>query len=421
MTGSFQRQFCVLLVSAVVAVWTWKFFPSTRADRVALETVAAGFANPPFFVEGGGTHAEPWQLRIFSAEAMPDPRQAPLIVSLGDDVRGFFQSSPPAPIDLAVMLANFRRLGAKKAATAAVLAWEDADPIGFAALEGALGKFDSLVMAAPLSRGAVASALPPAFRRASVPISAVKGDTTSLPVVNRIPLPGVVLGGENAVAGFSILESEDASRFLPLLARWDDRVVFSFSLLSVLQRLDSTPDRLEIRPGEFLKLGPNGPVLPIDRYGRLTLPLRRLDGFLEIPAERLIDGGDGLFPVAAPEPVILRDDRTAAEPATREFSKNLAAAISVIASDDGLALSRVYLRLPTEVEAGILAGVVSILTLLGGAAASTRHLGGLVLAGICLAAQWIGVGIASVWLPGLPMLAVIMAGLVISGIRFRKN
>jgi hypothetical protein len=420
-SGRLQRRFCVLLATAAAAAGVWQWVPGTGADRVALETVASGFANPPFFVEGAGTQAAPWRLRAFSSEARPDPRQAPLIVSLGDDVQGFFQSSPPAPIDLAVMLTNFRRLGAKKAATAAVLAWEEADPIAFAALEGVLEKFDSLVMAAPLSRGAVASPLPPAFRRASVPIDALKGDASDLPVVNRIPLPGVLLGGENSAAGFSVLESEEASRFVPMLARWEDRVVFSFSLLTVLQRLDLTPDRLEIRPGEFLKLGSNGPVVPIDRYGRLTLPLRRLDGFAEIPAERLIDGGDGLFPKAAPEPVILRDDRSSAEPATQAFSRNLAAAIATIASEDGLAPSRIYPRLPSKVEACLLAAVVMILTLLAGTAELTRRLGGLVLGGACLAAQWIGVGIASVWLPGLPMLAAIATASAVAAMPLRKK
>jgi len=211
-TSSFHRRLRLLLVSAAALV-VWIVAPGTGLDRAAFTTVARSLVNPPLFVSGNGTRADPWKLRAFSPDSKSDRRNAPVIVALEDDPEGFFQSSPPAPIDLAVIFTNFHRLGAKKAAAAAVLAWETPDPIGLAALEKSLARFDSLVMAAPLSRGAVASAMPRAFRRASIPLSAVRGDTSSLPVVNRVPIPGVILGGQNALAGFSVLEAEAADRF----------------------------------------------------------------------------------------------------------------------------------------------------------------------------------------------------------------
>ena len=194
----------MLLISAAVALVGWPFLPGTGLDRVLFTVVAGSFANPPLFVSGEGTPAKPWKLGSMSAEAKPDKRQAPVIVSLGDDLEGFFQTSPPAPIDLAVIFSNFQRLGAKKAATAAVLSWEAPDPIGLAALDKALGRFDSLVMAAPLSRGAVPSTMPAAFRRASVSLTKIHGDTSMLPVVNRMSLPGVILGGDSHSYGVAV-------------------------------------------------------------------------------------------------------------------------------------------------------------------------------------------------------------------------
>ncbi|MES2439872.1 MAG: hypothetical protein V4584_12420 [Verrucomicrobiota bacterium] len=419
-THNFKRRFWVLLASAAVAFGVWKWVPGTAVDRTAFTTVAAGFANPPLFVEGKGSHAAPWKLKSFSSETKPDKREAPVIVSLGDDLEGFFQSSPPAPIDLAVVLKNFQRLGAKKAASAAVLAWETPDPIGLAALERSLNGFESLVMAAPVSRGPVASAMPPAFRRASVPLASLHGDTSNLPVVNRLPLPGVILGGETTAAGFSVLDAQPAAGLFPLMARWEDRVVFAFPLLTVLQRLGLPPEAMEIRLGEYLKLGADGPIVPVDAYGRLTVPLKPLSAYAEISAEALIDGGDDLFPKQAPDPVILRDDRTAAEPATRAFSRILSAAVAGIASDEGLAKSREFPRLVRNWEIGILAGIVIVLTLLCGASEFVRNLGALVLAGACLAGQWIGLGMASVWLPGLPLFAAILVMVVVSQVIGKK-
>ena len=331
-TGRLQRRFKVLLAAAATATVAWLWLPGTALDRAAFSAVARGFANPPFFISGNGSHAGPWKLRTFVSHAKPDSRQSPVIVSLGDDPEGVFQSSPPSPIDLAVILANFQRLGAKKAATAAVLAWDAPDPIGLTALDKAISRFDSLVMAAPLSRGAVPEPMPPAFRRASIARDKVHGDVSSLPVVNRIPIPGIILGKENTLAGFQLLESEPATDFPPLLARWEDRIVFSFPLLTVLQGLELPLDGIEIRPGQFLKLSPDGPILPIDQYGRLTIPLKPLAPGAEIPAEALIDGGDELFPKQAPGSVILRDLRSAAEPATRAYSRQLPALIATITS-----------------------------------------------------------------------------------------
>ncbi len=413
MTSSFHRRLRALLISAA-ALAVWVVVPGTGVDRAAFTTVAGSFVNPPLFVTGQGTRADPWKLRAFSTDSKLDRRNAPVIVALEDDPGGFFQSSPPAPIDLAVIFTNFYRLGAKKAASAAVLAWETPDPVGLAALEKSLSRFDSLVMAAPLSRGAVASSMPPAFRRASIPLAAVQGNTSSLAVVNRVPISGVILGGEDALAGFSVLEAEAGDGGSPLLARWEDRVVLGFPLLAVLQRLDLPTAGVEVRLGQYLKLSTNGPIVPIDDCGRLTTPLKPISGYAEISAETLVDGDDDLFPKQAPDPVILRDDRSAAEPATRTFSQNLSGLIAAIASNEGLAEVREYPRLAPVWEIEFMAVFVVVLTLLCGAADFTRRLGFLVVAGVCLTAQWAALGMASVWLPGLAVLAAILAALVAS-------
>ena len=413
MTDTFQRWLWVLLVSAVAALGAWQWFPGTFLDRAVFTTVASGSSNGALFITGKGNRHEPWSLRTFSTDRKADKRQAPVIVALGDDLKGFFQSSPPAPIDLAVIFTNFHRLGARKAASAAVFAWEKPDPIGLAALEKSLSRFDSLVMAAPLSRGVVSSQMPPAFRRTSVAVEKIRGDASALPLVNRLPIQGIILGGETTLAGFSELESEAPSRFVPLMARWEDRVVFSFSLLTVFQRLDLPLDGVEVRLGEFLKLGPAGPIVPIDEAGRLTLPLKPLPPYAEISAEALIDGGDDLFPKQAPDPVILRDDQTAAEPATREFSRNLSAVIAAIASNQGLSEAQEFPRLSQDWELGIMAAVVGVLILLSGASGFVRQMGMLALAGVAVAAQWIGFGVAAVWLPSVPTLAAILSAMVV--------
>jgi hypothetical protein len=405
--GSLHRRFWVLLVSAAAAYGAWRFGPGTSVDHTAFVSVARGFANPPLFVTGQGSVESPWKLRVFSSLSKLERKQAPVIVSIGDDTEGVFQESPPAPIDMALVFTNFKRLGKTKAASAAILAWEAPDPIGLAALEKSLDAFESLVLASPLSRGAVSSAMPPAFRRASIPLAAIQGDVTALSVVNRLSISGAVLGGEKTLAGFSVLESEPWAEAYPLVARWEDRAVFAFPLLSVLQRLNLPIDGVEIRLGEYLKLGKAGPLVRIDKYGRIALPLEIIPGQAVIPAEALIDGGHDLFPGKIPDPVILRDDQSAAEAVTREFSRNLATLVAAIAGGEGLGQTDEYPRMDRKWEMGVITLFVLVLTFISGV--SWRHLGFILLAGVCLVAQWFAFGCASLWLPGLPVLAAIGA------------
>ena len=409
MASPLQIRFRVLIISAAAALGCWKYLPGTTADRAAFEVVAGSFANPPLFVSGHGTHAAPWQLGVMTAKSKPDPTQAPWIVSMGDDLAGYFQSSPPAPIDLAVIFSNLQRLGVTKAATAAVFAWEAPDPIGLAALDKALAAFDSLAMATPLSRSVVSSPLPPAYRRASLPLEVILGDTTLLPTVNRIPLPGVILGGDNSLAGFSYLESEPVTALPPLLARWEDRVVLSFPLLTVLLRGDFSLDQVEVKLGEYLKLSADGPVLPIDASGRLAMPVSAVAPFAEIAAEDLIDGDADLFAKSASVPVILRDDQSAAEPATQAFSKSLSTMVAALASNNTFAHTTVYHRLTAVWEIGLLGGMVFFLGLLGRTSKFSFHIGVLVLLAAVLTTQWVGVALAGVWLPALPAAAAICA------------
>lgn len=422
MNGTFQRRLGVLIVAALTALGLWKAAPGTELDRLAFSAVAAGSANGPLFISGAGSRTEPWALRTFSPTPRIDKREAPVMVSIGDDTERFFQSSPPAPIDLAVMFSNFHRLGARKVASAAVLAWEKPDPIGLAALEKSLKKFDSLVLAAPLSRGVVPTPMPAAFRRTSVPISSIHGDATQLPLVNRLPIPEIILGGDETIAGFSFLESELDDGETPLMARWDDRVVFAFPLVTMLQRLDLPLAGVEVRLGEYLKLGPTGPLVPVDKFGRLAMRAKVVSPYAVIPADKLIDGGDDLFPEHAPDPVILCDDQSAADTRTRAFSQGLAGVIAGIASNSGLSDSHEYHRLSENGEAGVLAAVVMALALLGGMSRFVRNIGVLALFGVGIAAQWIAFSAGSIWLPGVAFLATIaVAGAVGLLLRDRKR
>ncbi|HEY8961390.1 MAG TPA: hypothetical protein VIM57_04230, partial [Luteolibacter sp.] len=334
---------------------------------------------------------------------------APVVVAIGDDPEGVFQSSPPSPVDFAVMLKNLRRLGTKRVALGTVMAWGESDPIARSALERQLSEFEAAVTSTPLTRGVTPEPMPGAFLRASLPVKRVKGETALLPVVNRLPVPGTILGEGNVIAGFSELESENVTG-LPLLARWSDRVVFAFPVMAALAERGLPVDEVTVRLGESLQLGPDGPIVPIDSFGRLAVSPAKSPPVSPVAAESLIDA----LELPASPLVMLRDDRGAADAATKRFSANLVPSLAAIDAEAGLSPRRRFVRMQWQGEAMFLAGIVLLQVMFAGGGSFRRHLTLLLLTGLVVATQYIGACWAHGWLPGVAALGSVLAGWLVS-------
>lgn len=410
LTGIRPHSLLPLLLIAAAALVSWWHMPGTKIERAALELGVRAFANPPFFITG---HDGGWQIRTISAKPRVDPLQLPLLVSLDNDSEGVFQTSSPSPVDLAVVFTNLRRMGADRAGCGAVLAWDEPDPIGLVALEMALAEFKSLVMAAPLGRRAVAGTMPPAFRNASVKLARIQGDASQLPLVNRMVLPDAVLGGENSWAGFQYLENDIPPRQFPMLARWEDRVVFSFPLLCIIRQRQVPLEEIEIRPGEFIRLGRDGPVLPVDSHGRLAVRLADPPATTAIPAASTIDAPDDLWadrPVRFP---ILSDNRSPLESSTRDFTDAFPTIMALIASDTALAAPHMIRRNSPALDLTLLALCAVLLAAALGLPDLPRSLAFITIAAIiCLTTM--AETANGHWPPCLPALAALLTAVLIA-------
>lgn len=404
------RYLCVLLLSAAAAWCAWRYVPSSPVDRYLVRSIAGATANPPFIIGGSGTHQDPWTLRILAPNRTASAANQPIVVSLGDDPEGIFQTSPPSPVDIAIVLRNMRRLGAENIAVSAVLAWEEPETIALAAVDSELSRFQSVVTAAPLSRGAAGQALPPSFRRASLSPDQIRGEISAIPVANRISLPHVILGGDNTLSGFSILENEPAGN--PLLACWDDRIVLAFPLAAVISSHGLPFDQVEVDLGNFIRLGPQGPIIPIDAFGRLSTQSRTPGPSLLFSATSLIDATDPL-PTEKAKLTLLRDDQSSAEPSTRIFSSKVAPLIADIASSAGMSGVTRYRRLPATSELTVLAGIILLLTGISGRPRLPREIIILCLLFLAVASHTIVAG-SGTWLPTLPAIAALLPAFLVN-------
>jgi hypothetical protein len=155
-------------------------------------------------------------------------------------------------------------------------------------------------------------------------------------------------------------------------------------------------------------------MVALDRYGRLAVPHTPLSSNAQISAASLIDGGEELFPKHGLQSVILRDDRSTADPATRSFSNQLSACIAALTTDTGFTAAIAYHRLPAHVEWLVLLLLALGLTALTRLPAFPRTIGLLTMASGFLFAQCVAAITAALWLPGLLAIVTIASAFVIS-------
>lgn len=411
MTKKNQRSLRVWIAAATTAILCWIYVPASRVDRQAFLAFAQLNHGQSVKISGDGSRSVPWQLQWNPDDS--NAKNMPVIITLNDDPNGFFQSSPHAPVDIAVILSNMQRLGARHAAYAPLLAWENPDAIGLTALETQMDAFESMVIAVPLTRGAVMEPMPAAFRRASLPIEDIQGNIEALPVINRASIPNMIYGNANTLAGFQVLDSEPAGEGIPLLARWDYRVVFAFPLLTAMQQLQLHPSDLTIHVGKSIKLGNQGPTIAIDEFGRLAKTAAQNSSLLEIPAEALINGKKDLLKnhtFAAP---IITDHRNINESAIAKFNRLLARSILTLIADKSTQ-DQTYPRLSSSQEIYTLLTLTLFLALATLVPGMYRILAYIAIGCACLLIHYSIASFTHHWLPGIPALAAVVAAMITS-------
>lgn len=360
-----------LSIAALVSFAMWWLIPGSEIDHLwfSFTTSHLSESETACIVRGSGTQQEPY-LRTAPSGKTPEPLDhLPTEILITDDPDQIFQSSPPSPIDFAVILKNLQRMGRESIAIGTPLFWDNPDNIASMALERQLEVFPSLITSSPLSRSPKETAIPPTFQRASIPLSAIKGNTSLLPRVNHIPIPNLILGSKNALAGFTILESEpfetEAHEDTPyLMAQWGDRVVFSFQLLVALEHLGITLDAIDIELGQSIKLGTGDHRIPIDEFGRFLLTSSSSESFeaATLTADSLINAPDDALSGIQFAPIVIRDSQPTSDERFARFSNHLATHITMLATPTNHSAGRMFTRLQKGVEILLLSALLFAIT-----------------------------------------------------------
>lgn len=387
--------------------------PLAWIDRQALGALAGMLDPAQLRIDGPGSHDEPWMRRV----AIPPTTTAPRFLGIDDDPDQWFSSSPLSPVDHALIFARLREAGHRVIGVGHLMAWDEPEPLAIAALRKQLDRLDAAVLALPLARGAGAEPLPAPFLRMSLAESAVDGDVSALPRVNRLAVADAELGGERGLAGFSLLENESdpGDGRQPLLARWNDRILFAFPLAVEIAALGLDPAEVTIEPGKRIRLGGGGPVFPIDEFGRT--PVAPGAAAIDIPAARLISE-EHPIPVAGGV-LLTRDCRSGLAAADKAWSDGLAGIVHTLRAAPRFG-QPVELRRP---EPLVELSLVALLAFLATWASRLRPRLGRIAASLLVT----GSGALllhhfatrqNAWLPPLAMLC---PGLIALGLSFRRG
>lgn len=257
------------LASFGFAMLVWLLFPHfsalTNYDRASIGLLSGS----PNHITGSGTIPDPWKV-IQRDQATDAP--SPAVLKIDDVEPDYFEQLPPPPADLIVVLTRLNQRHIPALGIGYPLEWDDPDALAIDAMRQIMDNTQGLVLGYPLSRSSTPGVVAAPFQRASVAFDQLRGDRSNIPVIHRLTASQPELGGTMSWAGFTNLDHlpPDPDHAF-LLARWSDRVVFSLPLAAEIARRKLQPKDIEIIIGQEIRLGPQGPAIPIDSRGRVAL------------------------------------------------------------------------------------------------------------------------------------------------------
>lgn len=229
-------------------------------------------------------------------------------VQITDDPEQIFEQCPPSALDYAIILTAMHNRGYRDVILTTSMNWDQQIGLETMGLGRQLGMFEYSAIALPVTRVATPQQLPDILRRSLIPMSHVTGNHRQLPLINYAPIPVHADGGKHTLAGFSEVESIPAARGrISMLAHWQGQgLIPSIDLVTLMIAHRISPSDIRVSCGNHIRLGKNGPIIPIDQFGQTPLPDKPAKILTPVPAEKLItpaNKNNGAPQLSQPSPI----------------------------------------------------------------------------------------------------------------------
>ena len=220
---------------------------------------------------------------LFEREPLADFRITVSDVSPSQELdkappRVLLSSGQESPTDWLLALHTVRNHGAQKLTLTPLLAWDAADELELRALDHEIASFPAAALGITPRLNSLAEPLPPFLESSLIPAAHHQGQISALPEVNAVSTAPSTSTG---LLGFRLLENaqpqiQSGTITIPLLARWNDKILPSLELASLIAATGHQPADVTISADHQLRIGKTGPVIPLHPSGSLTLPLKTL-------------------------------------------------------------------------------------------------------------------------------------------------
>ena len=152
------------------------------------------------------------------------------------------------------------------------LSWDDASELAILALQGQVDKTPSLVIGLQAEFINSGASIPEYLKPSAIPLKIPAG--FNLPKIDYIRRPSSIKSnsfGISEIRGLK-LESDGDQTLVPMLVRWDNHILPSLTLASILKSHRLNSAELILEKDGYLRLGIEGTILKLDQKGQAALP-----------------------------------------------------------------------------------------------------------------------------------------------------
>lgn len=175
-------------------------------------------------------------------------------------------------IEWAQFLSQTRLSDDRLTAITSSLSWDDASELAILALQGQVDATPALVIGLQAEFINSEAPLPEYLKSSVIPIEVPDGfDLPRIDHIRRPPSISFNSFGISEIRGLK-LESAGEQTQTPMFVRWDDHVLPTLTLASLLKSYRLLPKDLILEKGRYLRLGAQGTILRLNQKGQTALP-----------------------------------------------------------------------------------------------------------------------------------------------------
>ena len=296
-SSSALSTFVIPVLAGLLMAWGIGYLPFLAKLEYSAFVFPKKFSTDPHLALQD-IETEKFVVSVYDISSKYSPKLNLESYALDRETAAIFGRSDLTPANWVFLINSIREAGAKHLVITQSLSWENTDELVLRAIQHELSQLDSFAIGIDLERGPITQEFP-RYLKGSVIQSPEDAVLDEIPRINQIASHPSI---EAPIYGFTQLENihldeESDTIELPLFVRWNDKLLPSLELASLMAQNRSDPNNVLCLPGKALLLkGQSLIIIPIDKTGRTSIPLKNLK---PLSSAKLLESTEHTPPIVA--------------------------------------------------------------------------------------------------------------------------